>query len=178
MSGRFPARHPLPGAARHDDRVELDLARIPADGDARAEAIMRRAHGPITQHLLDTLTEHDAVALGRYGARQPTIALRQHSAQHLRQALLATALAQLIRPSDPRDMMIGLAVHHVVAQQIGTAPSALFDDIAARLPQGPIPGLLRDFGARHEVTPEAFGWQLVQTAEGPDFMPAPYGATT
>jgi hypothetical protein len=73
--------------------------------------------------------------------------------------------------------MIGLAVHHVVAQQIGTAPSALFDATAARLPEGPIPGLLRDFGARHDVTPEAFGWQLVQTAEGPDFMPAPYGAT-
>ncbi len=28
---------------------------------------MRRAHGAITQHLLDTLNEHDAVALGRYG---------------------------------------------------------------------------------------------------------------
>lgn len=139
---------------------------------------MRRAHWAITQHLLDTLTERDALALGRYGARQPTIALRQHSAQHLRQALLATALAELIRPADPRDLMVDLAVHHIVAQQIGTAPPALYGAIAARLPQGPIPDLLRDFGARHDVTPEAFGWQLVQTAEGPDFMPAPYGATT
>jgi hypothetical protein len=118
------------------------------------------------------------VALGRYGARQATIALRQQSAQQLRRSLLATALAQLIRPSDPRDLMVGLAVHHVVAQQIGTAPPALFDAIAARLPDGPMPGLLRDFGARHDITPEAFGWQLVQTAEGPDFLPAPYGATT
>jgi hypothetical protein len=172
------AREPLVGATGHDDRMEPNLARIPADGDAQAAAIMRRAHGAITQHLLDNLNEHDAAALGRYGARQPTVALRQHSAQHLRRALLATALAQLIRPSDPRDLLVGLAVHHVVAQQIGTAPSVLFDAIAARLPEGPIPRLLRDFGARHDITPEAFGWQLVQTAEGPDFIPAPYSATT
>jgi hypothetical protein len=137
--------------------VKPNLARIPADGDAQAEAIMRRAHGAITQHLLDSLNERDAVALGRYGARQATIALRQQSAQQLRRSLLATALAQLIRPSDPRDLMVGLAVHHVVAQQIGTAPPALFDAIAARLPDGPMPGLLRDFGARHDITPEAFG---------------------
>jgi hypothetical protein len=52
-------------------------------------------------------------------------------------------------------------------------PAALFGTIAARLPDGPIPGLLRDFGARDDITPEAFGWQLVQTAEGPDFQPAP-----
>jgi hypothetical protein len=81
--------------------VKPNLARIPADGDAQAEAIMRRAHGAITQHLLDSLNERDAVALGRYGARQATIALRQQSAQQLRRSLLATALAQLIRPSDP-----------------------------------------------------------------------------
>jgi hypothetical protein len=74
--------------------------------------------------------------------------------------------------------MVGLAVHHVLAQQIGTAPSALFDAIAARLPEGPVPRLLCVFGARHDITPEAFGWQLVQTAEGPDSIPASYGATT
>jgi hypothetical protein len=57
---------------------------------------MSRAHGVITQRLLDTLSEQDALALGRYGARQPTIALRQHSAQRLSQALLATAAATLV----------------------------------------------------------------------------------
>jgi hypothetical protein len=32
--------------------------------------------------------------------------------------------------------------------------------------------LLRVFGARQDVTPEAFGWHLVQTPNGPDFAPA------
>jgi hypothetical protein len=152
--------------------VKPNLARIPADGDARAEAITQQAQTTIRWPLLDTLDERDAVALGRYGARQPAIALRQKSARHLQNALLATALAQLIRPGDPRDLMVSLAVHHVVAQQIGVVPSVMFEDVASRLPGGPVPALLREFGARQDVTLEAFGWQLVQSAEGPDFMPA------
>jgi hypothetical protein len=171
-AGKSPSE---PGQRRisNDEPVQPNLARIAADGDALAEVILQRAQGTITQQLLDSLDERAAVALGRYGARQPTIALRQQSAQHLRKALLATALAQLVRSSDLRDLMTGLAVPHLVAQQLGEAPSAVFEDIAARLPDGPTPDLLRDFGARHDITPEAFGWQLVDTAEGPDFTPAP-----
>jgi hypothetical protein len=155
-----------------DEAVKPNLARIPGDGDARAEAITQRARTAISQSLLDSLDESDAVALGRYGARQPTIALRHKSAQLLHDALLATALAQLIRHNDPRGLMVGLAVHYVVALQIGVVLSVMFQDVARRLPDGPAPDLLRKFGARHDITLEAFGWQLVQTAEGPDFMPA------
>jgi hypothetical protein len=61
---------------------------------------------------------------------EPTVALREGSSNRLHNALLATALCQLGHESDPRDLMIGLAVHHVVAQQIGTPPSALFEVIA------------------------------------------------
>jgi hypothetical protein len=152
--------------------VEPNLTRIPADGDNRAEAIIRRAEAPVSGPLLDSLNDRDAVALGRYGARQPTIALRQESSQRLRDALLATALAQLVRQSDPRDLMVGLAVHHIVARQIGVVPSVIFDETANLLPAGPIADLLREFGARNDITLETFGWQLVQTTDGPDFIPA------
>jgi hypothetical protein len=67
--------------------------------------------------------------------------------------------------------MVGLAPHYVVAQRLGLVPSDLFSQVAARLPDGPVPDLLRSFGARHDVTLEAFGWQLIQTSEGPDFIP-------
>jgi hypothetical protein len=153
--------------------VQPNLARIPAGGDAQAEATIQRAQGAVTRRLLDSLDDSDFLSLGRYGARQPTVALRQGSATCLHEALLATAICQLGHESDPRDLMIGVALHHVVAQQIGQVPSALFHDVASRLPAGPIPDLLRDFGARQDITPEAFGWKQIQTAEGPDFVPAP-----
>jgi hypothetical protein len=46
----------------------------------------------------------------------------------LRAALLATGIAEVRHESDPRDLMIGLALHHVVARQLGQSPPALFDD--------------------------------------------------
>ena len=151
--------------------MQPNLARIPADGDSRAQAILRRAQGAISQHFLDVLDEHDCLALGRYGTRQSTVALRKSSAELLHDALLAAALGRLGRPGDPRDVMVGLALHYVVAQKLALAPPDLFNGIAARLPDGPMPDLLRVFGTRQDVTLEAFGWQLVQTPEGPDFIP-------
>lgn len=153
--------------------MEPNLARIPADGDTRAEAIIQRADGTVSSQILESLDNRDVLALGRYGARQPTVALREHSSRRLHDALLATVLSQLGRQRDPADLMVGLAVHHLVAQQIGVLPSSIFDNIAARLPDGPLPDMLRRFGARQDVTAEAFGRQLIQTADGPDFIPAP-----
>jgi hypothetical protein len=112
------------------------------------------------------------LALGRYGARQPAIALRTRSPEILRAALLATGIAEVRDEGDPRDLMIGLALHHVVAQQLGQSPSALFDEVAARLPDGPVATLFREFGARQDIILKAFGWQLIQTANGPDLAPA------
>ncbi|MER7441555.1 hypothetical protein [Micromonospora avicenniae] len=39
------------------------------------------------------------------------------------------------------------------------------------LPHGPIAELFKAFGARTDITLEAFGWELVTTASGPDFCP-------
>jgi hypothetical protein len=151
--------------------MQPNLARIPADGDARARAILQRAQGTISQQFLDTLGERDCLALGRYGTRQSTVALRNSSATLLHNALLAAALGRLGRQGDPRDVMVSLALHYVVAEKLGLAPPDLFNQIAGRLPDGPMPELLRVFGARQDVTPGAFGWQLIQTPEGPDFIP-------
>jgi hypothetical protein len=121
---------------------------------------------------MNELDSRDVLALGRYGARQPTFALRARSSEILRAALLASGIAGVRYESDPRDLMIGLALHHVVAQQLGQSPSAVFGDVAACLPDGPVAGLFREFGARQDITLKVFGWQLVQTANGPDLAPA------
>ncbi len=152
-------------------RMQPNLVRIAADGDARARTILQRAQGTIRQHFLDSLNERDCLALARYGTRQSTVALRKSSAALLHDALMAAALGRLGRQGDPRDVMVSLALQHVVAQKLGLVPPDLFNEIAARLPDGPMPDLLRVFGARQDVTLEAFGWQLVQTPEGPDFIP-------
>lgn len=161
----------LPLRARYGQPVQPNLSRIPGDGDGRAEAILLRVQGMTGQHLLNSLDERDALVLGRYGARQPTIAFRDRSAERLRNTLLASALGRILQHDDARDMMVDLALHYVVAQRIGVAPRALFTEIAVRLPAGPDRDLLQTFGERRDVTLEAFGWQLVETPDGPDFVP-------
>lgn len=152
--------------------MQPNLERIPGYDDARAEVIVRRAQDGVTADLMNSLERRDVLALGRYGIRQISIALRTGSPEILRAALLATGIAEVRDGGDPRDLMIGVALHHVVARHLGLSPSALFDDVAARLPDGPVAVLFREFGARQDVTLKAFGWQLVQTASGPDLSPA------
>jgi hypothetical protein len=53
---------------------------------------------------------------------RPSCARREGSARRLHDALLATATSQLGRQNDPRDLMVGLAVHYVVAQKIRCSP--------------------------------------------------------
>jgi len=49
---------------------------------------------------------------------------------------LATAIGEAVRPSDRRDLMVGLAVDHFVAQRLGLVPAELFDEVASSLPDG------------------------------------------
>jgi hypothetical protein len=162
------------GCCGDDEGVPPNLAEIPADGDADAEEILGLARDGVTAELLGCLVDRDRIALGRYGARHVTAALRQSSARLLRDALLAMAIGQVISTSgDDRDVMVGLAVYYFAAGQLGQSPADLFGEVAARLPDGWVPDLLREFGARQDITPDAFGWLLIQTPDGPDFTPAP-----
>jgi hypothetical protein len=154
--------------------VEPILVRIPADGDADAQAALELARDVgVTADLLGCLNDGDLNALNRYGARHAVVALRRGSATLLRDALLAYAICQAVRAVDDRDVMLGLAVFYFVAQQVGLIPAELFDDVASCLPDGWVPDLLREFGARTDITLKAFGWLLVETPDGPDFTPAP-----
>lgn len=147
-----------------------NLANIPPDDDAGAEEILGLARGGVTDDLLGCLVDRDFTALNRYCCRQATTALREGTAARLRDALLAEAICAAGRDTDEREVMVGLALHYYVAQQIGLVPAELFDEIASYLPDGPMPDLLRSFGTRDDITLEAFAWQLVETPDGPDFM--------
>lgn len=160
-------------ARSKDEHVLPNLTRIPSGGNVRAAQILRRITGPVTGELLDSLGSRDVLVLGRYGARQPAIALRTNSPARLHDALLATAICQSRRESDPRDVMVGMALHHHVARQMGLDPAAVFEQVAGCLSDGPIRELLRTFGDRNDVTLTAFGWRQVDTADGPDFVPTP-----
>jgi hypothetical protein len=152
--------------------VAPNLERIPADGDAAAEEILALARDGVTADLLGCLVRRDAIALGRYGARRATLALRARSAALLHDALLAVAISDIVCPNDERDTMIGLALHHYVARQLGLDPAGVFDAAVAGLPDDRVRDLFRVFGARTDITLKAFGWVLAQAADGPDFEPA------
>lgn len=155
--------------------MKPNLDRISGDGDWRAGEILQQTPAIVTRPYLDSLREGAALALGRYGYRHTTIALREGSADHLRGALMAVALSDLLEPDDSRDVMIGLALHFHVAQELGLVPSEVFAAVADRLPAGPTADLLRQFGARDDITLRAFLWRLVDTPDGPDFEPIPWG---
>lgn len=134
-----------------------NLNRVSGDGDIRAAEILGRVHGHVSRQLLDSLDDRDLLALGRYGARQPTVALRTGSPACLHAALLAAAISQTGSKGDPRDVIVGLALHHIVARQLGLNPVDVFDRVAGCLPEEPIADLLREFGPRQDITLGAFG---------------------
>lgn len=117
------------------------------------------------------LVESDGLALGRYGARQVTVTIRTRSPELLRDALTAVAVGELPDPGDPRDLMVALAPHVHAARVLGRDPALLFADVADRLPAGDLAALPRTFGARKDVTLRAFLWRIVETPDGPDFVP-------
>ncbi|MEW2384474.1 hypothetical protein AB0873_20615 [Micromonospora sp. NPDC047707] len=151
--------------------MKPNLERIPGKQDRQAEAILARAPQRMDQRFISSLDPSASLALGRYGARLATLALRQNRPDLLRRSLLATGLAGCLEPDDGRDLMVGLALPWIVARQLGASPAAVFGDVADSLPDGPVAALFEAFGARTDITLEAFGWELVTTADGPDFRP-------
>ncbi|MEV4771393.1 hypothetical protein [Micromonospora humida] len=151
--------------------MKPNLRRVSGSQDHLAVAILERAPGRMGQQFVDSLDPAIAVALGRYGVRAATRALRQHDPDLLRRSLLATGLAGCLEADDVRDLMVELALHWYVARQLDVPPEAVFADVADRLADDTVAEVLRTFGTRTDITLEAFGWQLVTTPDGPDFCP-------
>jgi hypothetical protein len=149
-----------------------NLERIPGDGDAQAREIVHELPQKVNASVAERLDDGAKLALGRYGCRAATLALREGSINRLREALFATALGSAgLGMHDPRDVMIGLALHFDFARRLGVSPSIIFDEVADRLAECPIADLLRDFGMRTDVDLEGFGWQLIDGDAGPDVVP-------
>jgi hypothetical protein len=66
----------------------------------------------------------------------------------LAEALLATSLGGAVDSDDPRDLVVGLALPHVVTRELGVEPAVIFTEIADRVSRAPIAHLLVEFGAR------------------------------
>jgi hypothetical protein len=129
----LPVKHP--GNNESVERTPM-LARMPPEGDAGAEEIWL-ARGGVTDDLLGCLVTRDFAALSWYSARQAAMALREGSHERLRCALLAEAIFFAAgREPDDRMLMVSMAVHYYVAEQIGLVPADLFDEIASCLPTG------------------------------------------
>jgi hypothetical protein len=151
-----------------------NLERIPSTGDARAERLLGEAPQVADSAYLNSVDADLGLILGQYGVRQATIALRRRSVDRLAQALMAIALYAVVCPDDvdPRDLMVTLSLHHVVARDLGSDPGTLFAEVADRIPGSPVARLMMEFGQRRDVTLGAFAWARVETADGPDFVPA------
>ena len=153
------------------DRVDLDTyygPRCRLDDALAALAETCAVATPVQRaDFYDALSSSARRALGRFALRAPMLALRSRDATFLHAGLVIHALlGQQVR--DWRDDLVAFAPYHVVARELGLDPVALFDGAAAAA----VPDLaevMRAFGRRRDITLGAFGWRLVQTAEGPSF---------
>jgi hypothetical protein len=69
---------------------------------------------------------------------------------------------------DDRDLMMALAPHHDCARRLGANVPALFQRAAAAGPAS-FRELVEQFGRRTDVWPEAFGFRVEDTPEGPRY---------
>lgn len=138
--------------------------------DAGARAIVERAPAQIGSVFVLELDRADGALLGSYGLRMVVLAMRERSLDRLQHGLLAIALGAAVHTADDPDLMIGLALPHVAAVQLGARPAEVFETTARRFEGGWLPGLLRVFGARTDVTLAAFGWRQIMTADGLDII--------
>jgi hypothetical protein len=98
----------------------------------------------------------------------PTNALRSKSSELLSLGLVRV-LADYVRAGRPddRDLMVSLAPFHDCATRLGANPAELF--AAAAETQPSVAVLVRAFGRRTDVTPEAFGFVVTDTGGGPEY---------
>lgn len=148
-----------------------NLDRIPSKGDPRAERTLADAPLVADQEFLASIDADVALDLARYGIRRTTVALRHGSAEVLTDALWASALGAAAHRGESRDLLVGLALPHVVAREVGVDPAGLFAAIAERIPESSVAQTLVEFGSRRDVDLASFGWIRVETPDGPDFIP-------
>ena len=74
---------------------------------------------------------------------------------------------------DDRDLMMAIAPHHDCARRLGADVAALFGRAAAAGPAS-LRELVKEFGRRTDVSPEAFGFCVEETPEGASL---PIGST-
>jgi hypothetical protein len=157
----------------HNAAVALsdpNLSRIPGGDDDLARVVLARLPGQIGPADVATVDDRTRLAIGRYGTRAVTLALRESSQSRLQEGLLATAVAELADPEDPRDFMVGLALPYAVGRDLGLDPASVFEQVAQRLDGTAVAEALRTFAVRQDVTLAGFGWKSVTTTEGPDFI--------
>jgi hypothetical protein len=70
---------------------------------------------------------------------------------------------------DPRELMLTLAPYHHCARRLGEDPGELFDTVAAGAP-ATLRDAVRTFGRRDDIDAEAFGFAIVETADGPEYL--------
>jgi hypothetical protein len=80
-------------------------------------------------------------------------------------AALAAAVVAEWNEHELRELMVNLAPHHVAATRVAGGAAPLFDWAADRAP-AEIGKTLRSFGARTDVSLDAFGWKEVSSPTG------------
>ena len=92
--------------------------------------------------------------------------------------LLVSELVEMLRGGekehllDPRDLMVNLAPYYDCASRLGLDPTSVFDEAATAGP-GRLGETVRSFGRRDDITLEAFGYALVDEADGPRYVSGP-----
>jgi hypothetical protein len=99
-----------------------------------------------------------------------TLALREGSAEHLREGLVRLLPKQGAEDEvhDWRDLIMDLAPYHDCARRLGLDPHVLFEWVARKVP-AEVAVTVRALGKRDVVEPEEFGFALVDDADGPRY---------
>jgi hypothetical protein len=147
-------------AIRTEIQAVLDRPRCPYDDAALA---LYRALSPADRGLFG---EEQRSLIRPYVARSPWLALEEGSDERLRSGLCLLAV-ELPDRYDYRDVMISLAPHRVVADEIDADAVAVFAEAAEFAGPG-VADTIRAFGER-ETSLGAFGWRRVETQHGERF---------
>ena len=96
-------------------------------------------------------------------------ALRARSPQRLHQELVADLWdGEKEWLKDFRDLMLVLAPYHDCARRLGLDVAATFRHAEREGPHG-LREVVTEFGARDDVTPQNFGYTVLESAEGPSY---------